>query len=166
MTSESHGTFLKMLDEQQPLINSLCAVYYQAAQDRQDAKQDVILQLWKSWPGYRKEARVSTWVYRVALNTLLNKKRRESTRPANNTMGELPEHILVAQADDQVQLLKQLIYLLNDMDKALLVLYLEGYQYKEIGQMLDTTATNVSTRLNRIKNKLKNYHQKSDHATR
>ena len=168
MKAELQSLFLKMLDAQQPVINSLCAVYYQSAQDRQDAKQDIILQLWKAWPGFRQEAKVSTWVYRVALNTLLNKKRKEATRPSGNSVSDLPEHLLIsgAQADDHVQLLKQLIYLLDDLDKALLVLHLEGYQHKEIGQILDTSATNVSTRLNRIKLKLKKYHQKSDHATR
>lgn len=157
--------FMQMLQHQQRIINSLCAVYYPESDDLKDARQDVILQLWKSWPGFRQDSETSTWVYRIALNTLLNKKRKEHRRPVAGSISKIEDSALftTSQHDDDLQLLRQIIGWLGDLEKAIVVLYLEGYKYKEIAGMLDMTASNVSTRMNRIKSKLKSFHQQSSH---
>lgn len=159
--------FLKMLQAQQRIINSLCTVYYPDAEDLKDARQDVILQLWKAWPQFRGESEISTWVYRIGLNTLLNKKRKESRRLAATSLSSNKEQLALtapAANDDDLQLLKQFIGWLGNLEKAIVVLHLEGYKYQEIAQMLHLSASNVSTRMNRIKIKLKQYHQQHTHA--
>ena len=157
--------FMHMLQQQQRIINSLCAVYYPEPDDLKDARQDVILQLWKAWPGFRQAAETSTWVYRVALNTLLNKKRTEQKRPVASSIFRIEDSALstTAQHDDDLELLKQIIDWLDDLEKAIVVLHLEGYKYREIASMLDMTPSNVSTRMNRIKTKLKAFHQQISH---
>lgn len=156
---------MNMLRDQQRVINSLCSVYYPAAEDIKDARQDVILQLWKAWPRFRNESKTSTWVYRIGLNTLLNKKRQESKQPMASSLNNIDELTLqaTAQHDDDLQLLKQIIGWLGNLEKAIVVLHLEGYKHKEIADMLNLSPSNVGTRMNRIKLKLKNYHQQNSH---
>jgi len=156
---------MNMLRDQQRVINSLCSVYYPAAEDMKDARQDVILQLWKAWSSFRNESQTSTWVYRIGLNTLLNKKRQESKQPLASSFNNIDELTLqaTAQFDDDLELLKQIIGWLGNLEKAIVVLHLEGYKHKEIADMLNLSPSNVGTRMNRIKLKLKNYHQQNSH---
>ena len=159
---------MRMLQQQQRIINSLCQVYYPEVNDLKDAQQDVILQLWKSWQGFKQDAKTSTWVYRIALNTLLNKKRSEQRRPVASSISKIEDSawFTTAAHDDDLQMLQQIISWLGDLEKALVVLYLEGYRYKEIAHMLDVTASNVSTRMNRNRSKLKQFHKNSSHESR
>ncbi len=80
MKANVKADFLNMIEQHQGIINSLCSFYYAWDEDRKDARQDVILQLWKAWPSFRGEAKLSTWLYKVSLNTLLAKLRKEKRR--------------------------------------------------------------------------------------
>lgn len=168
MKSNSKTEFLKIIDEHSRVINSLCSLYFQATEDQKDMCQDIVLQLWKAFPSFRAESQTGTWLYRVALNTILNRKKKEARRPGLDSLEQMDaSHLQMApQADDDLQLLKQIIALLPDLEKALVVLHLEGYQNKEIGQMLDLSPTNVSTRMNRIKNRLKENFKSQSYVTR
>lgn len=163
----SQSAFLKAIQRHEKIINSLCAVYYATKEDQKDAQQDIVLQLWKAWPQFRQQSGISTWIYRIGLNTLLNKRRNEAKRPVGSVTSSLSDHEIypLIPADDDFQVLKQVINLLDHLEKALVVLYLEGYKYNEIGEMLNLSPTNVSTRMMRIKKKLKQYHSKLENAT-
>ncbi len=153
----SKNHFLKVIDEHQGIITSLCRIYYKNLEDQHDARQDVILQLWKSFPAYRGDAEVSTWIYRVCLNTILSKKRKESRRLESEPITPYHEKINTGQsgADDTLQLFNRVLNDFNDLDRAVIILHLEGYKNKEIGDMFALTQTNVSTRLYRIKVELR-----------
>ena len=155
--------FIRILDKHQGILISLCSVYYDTLTDQQDAFQDISLQLWKSFKDFRGEAEVTTWMYRVGLNTLLSKRRTEKRRSINVTTldkaMELPGNQQWA-VDDNYQMLLRLISVLNDKDKAILILYLEGYSHREIAVVLSTSQTNISTRFNRVKALLKGKLQK------
>lgn len=146
-------TFVRQIFPHQGLVRSLCAVYFSDEEDQKDAFQDVLLQLWKSYGTFRGESSMTTWIYRVALRTLMNKARRQSRMP---TCSYRPEYELVNPSDQEsAEIIRFALNQLSPPDKALVLLYLEGYQYREIAEMLSLSATNVSTRINRIKQKLK-----------
>lgn len=151
----SKQQFIQIINNNQGIILSVCKAYYPYGEDQKDAFQDVVLQLWKSFDTYRGESKMSTWIYKVSLNTLLNKTRSDQRKILTEPIGTTANQLKGAAADDDLELLKIIIQSLKKLDKAVVILYLEGYKNKEIGGMLNLTTTNVSTRLNRIKAELK-----------
>jgi len=149
----SKQDFIRIINDHQGIVRSLCKAYYASHDDQKDAYQDIVLQLWKSFDTFRGASRLSTWIYRVSLNTLLTKVRNEK----NKIMAEpISDQVTpMVMADDDRELLGMVLRSLKDVDKAIVILYLEGYKNKEISQMLDITPTNVSTRLNRVTTVLK-----------
>jgi len=147
--------FIRIIKGNQGIVRSLCKAYYIKYEDQRDAYQDIILQLWKSFDTFRGESALSTWIYRVSLNTLLTKVRKERKKIITEPL--LISDLITSRAmvDDDRELLSVVIQSLKDVDKAIVILYLEGYKNKEISQALDITPTNVSTRLNRVKTELK-----------
>lgn len=154
MESDLKKQFLQIIQSNQGILNSICKVYYDTVEDQKDARQEIILQLWKSFPHFRNESKVSTWLYKVALNTILSQLRKTNKEPIKTPL--VDQQIPISTyLDDEFQQLQQAISMLKAEDKALVLLYLEGYQHQEIATTLDLTTTNVSTRLNRIKKRLK-----------
>lgn len=153
----SKDKFIQIIEEYQGVINGLCAVYYPAVPDQQDARQDIILQLWKSLPSFRGESKISTWIYKVGLNTILSKLKKGKRKPREESINLSHENMSAPlnHADDDLQLLYQVIQSLKDLDKAVVLLFLEGYKNKEIASMLELTPSNISTRMNRIRKELK-----------
>lgn len=167
-SSDQKKHFLQIISHHQGLINSVCKMYVQQQEDFKDIRQEVILQLWKSLPGFRNESRISTWIYRVAFNTILT-SRRDTKKHSNHLSLSEAEHDSLAVpvfADDDVQHLLFIISQLEDKDKAIVVLYLEGYSHKEIADILSLTPTNISTRMNRIKVRLKEIYKTRQHEPR
>lgn len=159
--------FMSLLDKHQGILINLCAVYYHTPADQQDAFQDIALQLWKSFKSFRGEAQVSTWIYKVSLNTLLTKRRKEKRKSIDLT--SLDQALVMPSDqswgnDDDCQLLMRFISMLNDKDKATLVMHLEGYSNKEIAATLSTSQTNISTRINRAKVMLRGKLKKIEHG--
>ncbi|CAN5250792.1 RNA polymerase sigma factor [soil metagenome] len=124
-------------------------------EDQKDAFQDIVLQLWKSFETFRGESEVSTWIYRVSLNTILAKVRKEKKKITTESINTPELSFSMAMADSDIELLNIVIQSLKDLDKAIVILYLEGYKNKEISQILNLTPTNVSTKLNRVRAELK-----------
>ncbi|NVJ47219.1 MAG: sigma-70 family RNA polymerase sigma factor [Cytophagia bacterium] len=157
--------FLQIINESRGVIRSLCRVYFRSIEDQEDAYQDVILQLWKSFDSFRGDAQLKTWIYRVSLNTILGKIRKEKKSVHAESIDTSHLSIASAGADDHVELFSIIIQSLKEVDKAIVLLYLEGYQNKEIAEMLEMSPTNVSTRLNRVKTNLKLKFNHKCHAT-
>ncbi|WP_428661097.1 RNA polymerase sigma factor [Runella sp.] len=150
--------FVQLIAAQQKLIHSLCSLYFTLPEDRKDMFQEIVLQLWKSYPSFNHRAKVSTWIYRIALNTVFAKLRKEKGRPKNESYSEhayqisSPESSLeLTQATEE---LYRAIEQLSDIDKAIIMLYLEEHSYDEIAGILNLSRTNVSTKINRIKTQL------------
>jgi len=155
---DSNQVFTDIIKENEGLIFKVVKVYTYTSEDEQDLYQEIIYQLWKSFPFFRAEAKVSTWMYRIALNTAiacLNKEKRRSkhlpidgllinSTLANDTIKEEQVAILYAQ-------IKQL----NAVEKGIILLYLEDKPYEEIASITGFTVTNIATRLGRIKQKIK-----------
>jgi RNA polymerase sigma-70 factor, ECF subfamily len=147
--------FVRIVESNQGIIKSLCKAYYSTDDDRKDAFQDVVLQLWKSFNTFRGESKISTWIYSVGLNTILAKIRKERKQIIAESLNATEEIFVNGKADDDTELLKIVLQALSGLDKAIVILYLEGYKNKEISEILKLTSTNVSTRLNRVKTELK-----------
>ena len=168
MDSANKTHFVKVIQEHQGIINSICRIYYMDIEDIKDARQDIILQLWKSLPTFRNDSKISTWIYKVALNTILSKVKKEQ----NNSSKELLSESHLNSPDNKLDTnddIHQLLFLVNQLeatDKALMILHLEGYTNKEIAETLKLTATNISTRMNRVKTKLKEAFSTVSHELR
>jgi RNA polymerase sigma-70 factor, ECF subfamily len=158
--------FIQILNENRGTIRSLCKIYYVSNEDQKDAFQDIILQLWKSFDTFRGDSEISTWIFRVSLNTILTKIKKEKKSVPVEPIDLHHHYISNALADDNLELLFIIIQSLKDIDKAILVLHLEGYQNKEIADILNMSPSNVSTRCNRIKSQLKVKFNKEYHGAK
>ncbi len=158
--------FIQIVNENRGIIRSLCKIYFRSNEDQKDAFQDVILQLWKSVDSFRGESEISTWIYRVSFNTILSKIRKDRKSVTSESIDKPHFYISESKADDNVELISIFIQSLKDIDKAIVVLYLEGYRSKEIAEILRISPTNVATRFNRIKSLLKMKYNNKSHATK
>lgn len=147
--------FSELIQKNQAIIHKITRVYENGWADREDLFQEICLQLWLSYPNFREEAKFSTWIYRVALNTAISnirkKKKNLSFEPLRET-DWIPDDSNIEK--ENVQLLYRAISKLNRIDKAIILLWLEEKNYEEIATIMGTSRTNVSVKLVRIKRKL------------
>ena len=148
--------FIALLDRHQNIIHKVCNLYMDNANDREDLFQEITLQAWNAYKSFRGEAKFSTWLYRVALNTVIAFFRKEKRKSSVEIIADVPELAdEVNNIEEQTQAMYKSIASLSRIDKALVMLYLEDYNYEDIGNMLGITANNVAVKMNRIKTKLK-----------
>lgn len=152
--------FINIIRENKKLIFKVCNSYCKDEEDRKDLVQEVIIRLWQSYPKYNPQYKLSTWMYRIALNVAISFYRKEKPRKENTI--QIDEILVDLAAEDQgqvlneqVQLLYAFINQLDELHKALMLLYLDNNSYKEMSEILGITETNVATRISRIKQKLK-----------
>lgn len=156
--------FVELLNKHQNIVHKICNVYMDNAADREDLFQEITLQAWKSIKNFRGDAQFSTWLYRVALNTAITFFRKERKQVVTTFPENVPE--VKEQYDpieEQVQAMYKAIAALSKIDKALVMLYLDDYSYKEMAEVLGITITNVGVKMNRIKTKLKEETNKHYH---
>lgn len=154
------AAFLQMMQDHKKLIYKISAMYCADAEDRQDLIQEITIQLWKALPGYNPQYRQSTWLYRVALNTAISFYRKSNRRQEVVTsLGQDIINLADEPADDadeeNLSQLRGFIQQLNELNKALMILYLDGNSYREIAAVLGISETNVATKISRIKQQLK-----------
>lgn len=146
--------FVELIEEHRTLLIKVCNVYLNCTEDRQDLYQDIILQLWKSYPGFKGNSKVSTWMYRVAFNTAISSLRRQKLKTTNLDNTEFTIANSSQSDHEDKELLRELINSLSKVEKSLIFLYLESMTYEEIAEITGMTKSNVSVRLVRIKKKL------------
>ena len=152
--------FLYDINQNIGIVYKICNVYVSADKnERDDLFQEIMYQLWKSYPHFKGESKFSTWMYRVALNTaimqLKHTKRIVDNEKLNLSHIRIPESIDQTDEDDQIQQLYRMIGTLSKIDKAIILLALEEHGYEEIATMTGLTKSNISVRLVRIKRILK-----------
>jgi RNA polymerase sigma factor (sigma-70 family) len=157
MTLALQERFQSLVDEHKKILYKVCSSYCRNRDDREDLAQEIMIQLWRSFGSFDERARFSTWMYRIALNVAISFFRRESTR----TRYVLSNETLLLNAIDEtasrpaeIQVLYDFIDKLDPLNKALVLLYLDGYNYQEIAAVVGITETNVATKINRLKQKL------------
>jgi len=145
--------FLNMLREYNRIVYKVISFYKDENNTLDDLYQDVVLNLWKAFPNFREESQVSTWIYRIALNTCVSFYRKNTRRP---TCVEITTDVKAyTEENETITELYACIARLGKLERALILLYLEDRPYKEIAEIMGITTTNVSTKINRIKEKLK-----------
>jgi RNA polymerase sigma-70 factor, ECF subfamily len=141
------------------IIIKLCRAYTNSKEDFEDYYQEVCLQIWRSKDNFREESEWSTWVYRISLNvclTLLKKKKSDSQHFVSDSMTTVETDDNYAFSDEALNLLYAAIRKLTEIDRAIIMLYLEEKSYQEIADIIGTNPNNIGVRVNRIKIKLKN----------
>lgn len=150
--------FITAVKENEGFIYKIASVYTNSIEDRNDLVQEIIYQLWKSFDTFKQKSGVGTWIYRVALNVSLyhlkQSKKRVSTVPID---GHLLSRYGFDESGDEERwsLFKQQIDNLNELDKGIVMLYLDGKSYDEIAEIIGISKSNAGTKLSRIKEKLK-----------
>jgi len=154
----SKETFIAAIKENEGIIFKIASVYTNSVEDKNDLVQEVIYQLWKSYPSFNHKSGLSTWMYRVALNVaiyqLKTSKRRISTVAIEDEVLDY-EETNDAAAEEKWKIFRQQIEQLNLLDKGIVTLYLDNKSYEEIAEIVGISPSNVGTRLSRIKEKLK-----------
>lgn len=160
MTQTDKEKFLNQVAGHKLIIYKICNSYCKNASDRDDLAQEITYQLWKSFTQFNGTVKFSTWMYRVALNVAITfyrkTKKNEALVQISNIESELEDTKEdVSEMEKNINSLQKFINELKELDKALMILYLEEKSYSEIAEILGITETNVATRISRIKNKLK-----------
>ncbi len=148
--------FLQLIHDHQGIIYKVSALYRDSREDREDLFQEIVYQLWKSYPDFTGASKPSTWMYRVALNTAIAIYRKPQLRVTHYTY--LPQHLHPLQKEtvsENEEYLFEALRTLSDAEKAIMALYLEEFSYREMAAITGLSETNIGVRLNRIKNKLK-----------
>ena len=150
--------FATMIKGHEDLIFKVSTVYTRTVADQKDLYQDIVIQLWKAFPKYREEAKLSTWMYRIALNTAITRLRKEKKRgiqvPIDQAILDYTEN-RDPGFEERLKILYRCIETLNNLDKGIILLYLEDKSHEEIAKIIGLSTSNVGTRLSRIRQKLR-----------
>jgi len=149
--------FLKIVEENQDIIYKVCKMYRDSREDQEDLFQEIVFQLWKSYPKFREESKVSTWMYRIALNTAIATFRKNKIELEYKESISNDDHAnytdLLSENEERMY---EAIRKLNKAERAIIALYLEDYSHREIAEITGITENYVGVKINRIKEKLKN----------
>ena len=163
MSPDATSSFEQQLRDCQPLVRRVCRLYCQDADDRQDLYQEIVLQLWRAWPRYvpQPDAKLSTWLYRIALNVAISNLRQRTRRPASVGLeSDVAQRLAQpteasAYEPEETAALYRAIDRLSDVDKAFVLLYLEDRPYDEMADILGITQNNVRVKMHRVQEKLR-----------
>lgn len=149
--------FVSQVEKHQGIIFKVSSMYCDKEECRKDLFQDILTQLWQSYPTFNQKSKFSTWMYRVALNTAIaqfrkDKKNNEDCVPEIPV--NIPEEETYKEKEARRELVQKAIGKLNNAEKAIIILYMDDYTYEEISEIAGITMSNVGVKINRIKTKL------------
>ena len=155
---QKEAVFTNLIREHQALLYKVTSIYTDNKEDQEDLFQEIVYQLWKYFDSFRNDSKITTWMYRVAMNTAITFIKKKKKRPDSVPIPD----IFIKQSDtnndayeERFRLLYQHLKHLNTLEKGLIFLLLEGKSYKEIAQITGLNDSNVGTKISRIKKKLK-----------
>lgn len=156
--AEEEKKFVDLINQHQGLIHKVCIMYEHDAEIRNDLFQEIVLQLWKSFPSFRGEAKITTWMYRIALNTAISGFRKQHRYVKTEDIAE--KHFNISESvnedrDEDFQKLQWAIRQLTEIERAMIMMALEEVPYEEIAETIGITQNNVRVRMNRIRERLK-----------
>jgi len=150
--------FSQLIKSNQGLIIKVSRLYTNSLEDEQDLFQEIVLQLWRSYDSFKGNSKISTWMYRVALNTAITLFRKRTKSPLTSELDEVHFEYEQEQDDEkqaQISLLYKVIKLLPNVERAIVMMYLDDISYKEIAETLGITEVNARVKMNRLKKTLK-----------
>jgi RNA polymerase sigma factor (sigma-70 family) len=159
-TPEQEEQFLLLIEQNKGIIYKIANSFRKDGEDKKDLVQEIIVQLWRAYPGFDGRSKISTWMYCVALNVAIasyrkDKKENEVMLPMHESILEFAEENETDDNEGHLKLLQQLISEMKELDRALMLLYLEEKSGKEMAEILGLSETNIRTKINRLKEKIK-----------
>ncbi len=153
----SEAQFLEQVRQNQGIIYKLVGLYANDTEEKKDLYQEILLQAWKGWPSFRQEAKFSTWLYRICLNTILTQKRKPQRIAYKDSLEKISPAVQnnVVQNEDVVRL-RMAIRQLPETDRAIISMNIDGYDNAEVAAMLGISGNHVAVKLHRIKQQLGN----------
>ena len=148
------GEFIELIQRHQNIIHKICFIYSKNRSDREDLYQEIILQLWKSYPTFGQRSAFSTWMYRVALNTAISATKKFWFLPETELADIGYEDENMSDMSEDIRILYRGISKLAKVEKAIILLWLESKSYEEIAETTGISVKNVSVKLVRIKARL------------
>ena len=159
MNPQAELYFVNLLEENQNILHKICRLYTTDIDAHKDLFQEMVIQLWKAYSSFKGDSKFTTWAYRVALNTAISlyrvKKRKITTVEWDNSLQNIRYEEYDDQQEQQLSSLYSAVRQLNDIEKALVYMYLEDKDYAEISETLGISEVNARVKMNRIKTKLK-----------
>ncbi|MES2796856.1 MAG: RNA polymerase sigma factor [Bacteroidota bacterium] len=148
--------FKLLVNKHKGLLFKVCNLYVHDPEDRKDLFQEILIQLWKSFHNFQNKSTLTTWIYKVALNTAISHFRKESRRPVSQSLSEMSIDIPDFQDDTTEQLGKmhEAILQLTEIERAIIFLYFEEKTYEEMAELLGIRTSHLGVKLNRIKQKI------------
>jgi RNA polymerase sigma-70 factor, ECF subfamily len=159
LTDAQEKSFITLIKEHQGLIHKVCILYETDKEARNDLFQEIVLQLWKSFPTFRGDSKITTWMYRIALNTAISGLRKLGRKIKTEELND--HHFNISdthsdQREDDLQRLQWAIRQLSEIERAMVMMALDEIPYEEIADTIGITQNNVRVRMNRIREKLRN----------
>lgn len=155
--------FSKLIKDNQGLIIKVSRLYTNSLEDEQDLFQEIVLQLWRSYDSFKGQSKISTWMYRVALNTAITLFRKKTKSPQTDELMDY-HHSNYLDDDDEKQLQVSLLYkvvkMLPNVERAIVMMYLDDLPYRDIAENLGITEVNARVKMNRLKKTLKQLMEK------
>lgn len=162
--------FIVLINQHKAMLYKVCNLYGDTEHDRQDLFQEIVIQLWGAYPRFRGDAKFSTWLYRIALNTAISSLRKKKNIIKTMEPGELPTEIRdIEYSKDREEKLQQLYAAINqltEIEKAIVMLYLDDRSYNEMEEILGINQNNLRVKMNRIKDKLRKLTNPVEHGVR
>lgn len=158
--------FIQILKENRWVLFKVINTYCQDAEDRKDLEQEILIQLWKSFKSYNSQYKISTWIYKIAMNVSIsfyrsNVKRKTNTVSISESIFKVANYIDNTESlAEERKFLYDFINHLDKFNREIMILYLDDCSYREIAEIVGITESNVGTKINRVKKKLKEYHVK------
>lgn len=154
---DTQKIFLQQINDNKGIIHKVAKMYMDNTLDQEDLFQEIVMQLWKAYPSFKGTSKFSTWMYRVALNTAIlffKKENRKVGKASLNEQIEIADHNDSDDKEEKIAYLYKAVQELNQIEKALIFLFLENQSHREIAQNLGITEVNARVKLNRTKEKL------------
>lgn len=146
--------FIELIEKHDAAINRVCRSFCRGAEEREDLRQEILMHLWTGWKDYRPDHKSITWVYRVSMNTAISWRRYQQRQVETLPLDGFDLPVEAALREQSIHL-KALISMLSSSDQRLINFYLDGFSADEIGRLMGISQTNVTTRIARIKEKLR-----------
>jgi RNA polymerase sigma-70 factor (ECF subfamily) len=149
--------FVELITKCQGILHKICNIYFYRNPYKEDYYQEILIRLWRSYPNFKNKSAFSTWLYRVAINTAIDIIRKQTIQPNYIELSRNELNISDCSQyieSDQRDKLYQAINHLSEVEKAIIILYLEEYDYREISEIIGISENNIGVKINRIKNQL------------
>ncbi len=150
--------FMDILSAYQGILHKVNLVYFRNASDREDNFQEIVYQLWRSYPKLKNKESIGSWIYAVSINTSISRIKREKRLEYRDEAPDLPDSTDIEgemAKNESVQLLLNAISHLDEINKSVMLLYLEGMSYKEIAEIIGISESNAGVRISRARGLLK-----------